>query len=164
MQMQKITPCLWFDDQAEEAAKFYTAIFHNSKITSITHYGEAGQEVHGRPAGTVMAVAFELAGQAFTALNGGPMFTFNEAISFQVSCETQKEVDYYWEKLAEGGETKAQQCGWLKDKYGASWQVIPNVLLEMLTDPDAEKSQRVMKSMLQMKKLDIAELQQAYNG
>ena len=164
MQMQKITPCLWFDDQAEEAAKFYTAIFHNSKITSITHYGEAGQEVHGRPAGTVMVVAFELAGQAFTALNGGPMFTFNEAISFQVSCETQKEVDYYWEKLAEGGETKAQQCGWLKDKYGASWQVIPNVLLEMLTDPDAEKSQRVMKSMLQMKKLDIAELQRAYNG
>ena len=164
MQMQKITPCLWFDNQAEEAAKFYTAIFHNSKITSITHYGEAGQEVHGRPAGTVMAVAFELAGQAFTALNGGPMFTFNEAISFQVSCETQKEVDYYWEKLAEGGETKAQQCGWLKDKYGASWQVIPNVLLEMLTDPDAEKSQRVMKSMLQMKKLDIAELQRAYNG
>jgi predicted 3-demethylubiquinone-9 3-methyltransferase (glyoxalase superfamily) len=164
MQMQKITPCLWFDDQAEEAAKFYTAIFHNSKITSITHYGEAGQEVHGRPAGTVMAVAFELAGQAFTALNGGPMFTFNEAISFQVSCETQEEVDYYWEKLAEGGETKAQQCGWLKDKYGASWQVIPNVLLEMLTDPDAEKSQRVMKSMLQMKKLDIAELQRAYNG
>jgi predicted 3-demethylubiquinone-9 3-methyltransferase (glyoxalase superfamily) len=164
MQMQKITPCLWFDDQAEEAAKFYTAIFHNSKITSITRYGEAGQEVHGRPAGTVMAVAFELAGQAFTALNGGPMFTFNEAISFQVSCETQEEVDYYWEKLAEGGETKAQQCGWLKDKYGASWQVIPNVLLEMLTDPDAEKSQRVMKSMLQMKKLDIAELQRAYNG
>jgi predicted 3-demethylubiquinone-9 3-methyltransferase (glyoxalase superfamily) len=164
MQMQKITPCLWFDDQAEEAAKFYTAIFHNSKITSITRYGEAGQEVHGRPAGTVMAVAFELAGQAFTALNGGPMFTFNEAISFQVSCETQEEVDYYWEKLAEGGERKAQQCGWLKDKYGASWQVIPNVLLEMLTDSDAEKSQRVMKSMLQMKKLDIAELQRAYNG
>ena len=162
--MQKITPCLWFDDQAEEAAKFYTAIFHNSKIVNMTRYGEAGQEVHGRPAGTVMTVAFELDGQAFTALNGGPMFKFNEAISFQVSCETQEEVDYYWEKLSEGGDTKAQQCGWLKDKYGVSWQVVPTVLIEMLSDPDAEKSQRVMKAMLQMKKIDIAELKRAYNG
>jgi predicted 3-demethylubiquinone-9 3-methyltransferase (glyoxalase superfamily) len=162
--MQKITPCLWFDDQAEEAAKFYTAIFHNSQITRITRYGEAGHEVHGRPAGTVMAVAFELDGHAFTALNGGPMFKFNEAISFQVSCETQEEVDYYWEKLSEGGERNAQQCGWLKDKYGASWQVVPNVLLEMLADPDSEKSERVMKSMLQMKKIDIEELKRAYGG
>jgi predicted 3-demethylubiquinone-9 3-methyltransferase (glyoxalase superfamily) len=162
--IQKITPCLWFDDQAEEAAKFYTAIFNNSKIVSITRYGEAGHEVHGRPAGTVMTVAFELDGHAFTALNGGPMFKFNEAISFQVSCETQEELDYYWERLSEGGDREAQQCGWLKDKYGASWQVIPNVLLEMLTNPDSKKSQRVMKSMLRMKKIDIEELKRAYDG
>ncbi len=162
--IQKITPCLWFDDQAEEAAKFYTAIFNNSKIVSITRYGEAGHEVHGRPVGTVMTVAFELDGHAFTALNGGPMFKFNEAISFQVSCETQEELDYNWEKLSEGGDREAQQCGWLKDKYGASWQVIPNVLLEMLTNPDSKKSQRVMKSMLQMKKIDIEELKRAYDG
>jgi predicted 3-demethylubiquinone-9 3-methyltransferase (glyoxalase superfamily) len=162
--IQKITPCLWFDDQAEEAAKFYTAIFNNSKIVSMTRYGEAGHEVHGRPAGTVMTVAFELDGHAFTALNGGPMFKFNEAISFQVSCETQEELDYYWEKLSEGGDREAQQCGWLKDKYGASWQVIPNVLLEMLTNPDSKKSQRAMKSMLRMKKIDIEELKRAYDG
>jgi predicted 3-demethylubiquinone-9 3-methyltransferase (glyoxalase superfamily) len=162
--IQKITPCLWFDDQAEEAAKFYTAIFNNSKIVSMTRYGEAGHEVHGRPAGTVMTVAFELDGHAFTALNGGPMFKFNEAVSFQVSCETQEELDYYWERLSEGGDREAQQCGWLKDKYGASWQVIPNVLLEMLTNPDSEKSQRVMKSMLRMKKIDIEELKRAYDG
>jgi predicted 3-demethylubiquinone-9 3-methyltransferase (glyoxalase superfamily) len=162
--IQKITPCLWFDDQAEEAAKFYTAIFNNSKIVSMTRYGEAGHEVHGRPAGTVMTVAFELDGHAFTALNGGPMFKFNEAISFQVSCETQEELDYYWEKLSEGGDREAQQCGWLKDKYGASWQVIPNVLLEMFTSPDSKKSQRVMKSMLRMKKIDIEELKRAYDG
>ncbi len=161
--IQKITPCLWFDDQAEEAAKFYTAIFNNSKIVSMTRYGEAGHEIHGRPAGTVMTVAFELDGHAFTALNGGPMFKFNEAISFQVSCETQEELDYYWEKLSEGGDREAQQCGWLKDKYGASWQVIPNVLLEMLTNPDSKKSQRVMKSMLRMKKIDIEELKRAYD-
>jgi predicted 3-demethylubiquinone-9 3-methyltransferase (glyoxalase superfamily) len=162
--IQKITPCLWFDDQAEEAAKFYTAIFSNSKITSITRYGEAGHEVHGRPAGTVMTVAFELDGHSFTALNGGPMFKFNESISFQVSCETQEEVDYYWERLSEGGDRNAQQCGWLKDKYGASWQVVPNVLPKMLADPDSAKSQRVMKSMLQMKKIDIEELKRAYDG
>jgi predicted 3-demethylubiquinone-9 3-methyltransferase (glyoxalase superfamily) len=162
--IQKITPCLWFDDQAEEAAKFYTAIFNNSKIVSMTRYGEAGHEVHGRPAGTVMTVAFELDGHAFTALNGGPMFKFNEAVSFQVSCETQEELDYYWERLSEGGDREAQQCGWLKDKYGASWQVIPNVLLEMLTNPDSKKSQRVMKSMLRMKKIDIEELKRAYDG
>src|SRR4029453_11454088 len=162
--VQKITPCLWFDDQAEEAAKFYTAIFHNSKIISMTRYGEAGHEVHGRPAGTVMTVAFELDGHAFTALNGGSMFKFNEAISFQVSCETQEELDYYWERLSEGGDRGAQQCGWLKDKYGASWQVIPNVLLEMLTNPDSKKSQRVMKSMLQMKKIKIQKLMRAYDG
>jgi predicted 3-demethylubiquinone-9 3-methyltransferase (glyoxalase superfamily) len=162
--IQKITPCLWFDDQAEEAAKFYTAILKNSKIISITRYGEAGHEVHGRPAGTVMVVAFELDGQTFTALNGGPMFKFNEAISFQVNCRTQEEVDYYWEQLSEGGDKKAQQCGWLKDRYGASWQVVPTVLPEMLNDSDYEKSERVMKTMLQMKKIDIEELERAYDG
>ena len=162
--MQKITPCLWFDDQAEEAAAFYTAIFRNSRIVSMTRYGDAGYEVHGKPAGTVMTVAFELDGQAFTALNGGPLFTFNEAISFQVRCETQEEVDYYWEKLAEGGDAQAQQCGWLKDKYGVSWQVVPTVLIEMLQGPDAEKSQRAMAAMLPMKKIDIATLKQAYAG
>ena len=162
--MQKITPCLWFDDQAEEAAQFYTAIFRNARTVSITRYGEAGYEVHGKPAGTVMTVEFELEGQAFTALNGGPVFTFNEAISFQVHCETQEEVDYYWQKLSEGGDEKAQQCGWLKDRYGVSWQIVPTVLIEMVKDPDAEKSQRVMEAMLQMKKIDIATLERAYAG
>jgi predicted 3-demethylubiquinone-9 3-methyltransferase (glyoxalase superfamily) len=162
--IQKITACLWFDDQAEEAVAFYTAIFRKSRIVNMTRYGEAGHEVHGKPAGTVMAVAFELDGQAFTALNGGPIFKFNEAISFQVNCETQEEVDYYWEKLSEGGDEKTQQCGWLKDKYGASWQVVPRVLLEMINDSDYEKSQRVMAAMLQMKKIDIDELKRAYAG
>jgi len=138
--MQKITPCLWFDHQAAEAAEFYTAIFRNSRIVRMSRYGEAGREVHGKPPGTVMTVAFELDGQTFTALNGGPVFTFNEAISFQVSCETQEEVDYYWEQLSVGGDAQAQQCGWLKDKYGVSWQVVPIVLLDMLSDSDAAKS------------------------
>jgi len=162
--VQRIAPCLWFDSQGEEAAKFYTSIFKNSKIVRIARYGEAGHEVHGRSAGTVMTVEFELDGQRFTALNGGPIFKFNEAISFQVNCETQEEVDYYWEKLSEGGDKKAQQCGWLKDKYGASWQVVPRVLSEMMSDPDAEKSGRAMKALLQMKKLDIGELKRAYAG
>ena len=162
--IQKITPCLWFDDQAEEAVEFYTTVFRNSKIVKVARYGEAGYEIHGKQAGTVMTVAFELDGQAFTALNGGPIFKFNEAISLQVNCETQEEVDYYWEKLSQGGDEKAQQCGWLKDKYGVSWQVVPRVLPEMLTDSDSEKSGRVMKAMLQMKKLDIDELKRAYAG
>jgi predicted 3-demethylubiquinone-9 3-methyltransferase (glyoxalase superfamily) len=161
---QKITPCLWFDNQAEEAVAFYAAIFGNSRILSVARYGEAGHEVHGKPAGTVMTVAFELDGQVFTALNGGPMFKFNEAISFQVNCETQEDVDYYWERLSAGGDEKAQQCGWLKDKYGVSWQVVPEVLPGMISDPDSEKSGRVMKAMLKMKKLDIAELKRAYAG
>lgn len=160
--LQRVTPCLWFDDQAEEAAEFYTGIFRNSKIVNVTHYGEAGYEVHRKPAGTVMTVAFELDGQAFTALNGGPTFKFNEAISFQVNCETQEEVDYYWEKLSAGGDETAQQCGWLKDRYGVSWQIVPRVLFEMLDDANAEKSQRAMQAMLQMKKIDINQLQQAY--
>jgi predicted 3-demethylubiquinone-9 3-methyltransferase (glyoxalase superfamily) len=162
--IRKITPCLWFDDQAEEAAQFYTAIFPNSQITGMTRYGEAGHEVHGRPAGTVMVVAFELAGHAFTALNGGPVFTFNEAISFQISCETQAEVDYYWEKLSAGGDSNAQQCGWLKDKYGVSWQIVPNVLIEMLADADTARSGRVMQAMLQMQKIDIEALKRAYEA
>jgi predicted 3-demethylubiquinone-9 3-methyltransferase (glyoxalase superfamily) len=162
--IQRITPCLWFDDQAEEAAKLYTGIFKNSKIVAVSRYGKAGQEVHGRPPGTVMTVAFELEGQTFTALNGGPIFKFNEAISFQVNCDTQAEVDYYWEKLSAGGDVKAQQCGWLKDRYGASWQIVPRVLVEMVMDPDPAKSGRAMEAMLQMKKLDIAELKRAYAG
>ncbi|MBI3143899.1 MAG: VOC family protein [Pseudogulbenkiania sp.] len=162
--IQRITPCLWFDDQAEEAAGYYTSIFKNSRIVGLTRYGEAGYEIHGRPAGTVLTVEFELDGQAFTALNGGPVFTFNEAVSFQVSCETQEEVDYYWEKLSEGGDEAAQQCGWLKDRYGVSWQVVPTVLPQMLSDADYAKSERVMTALLQMKKLDIAALQRAYDG
>jgi len=155
---------LWFDDQAEAAVAFYTGIFRNSRIVNISRYGEAGREIHGKPPGTVMTVAFELDGRAFTALNGGPVFTFNEAISFQVNCQTQDEVDYYWAKLSEGGDEGAQQCGWLKDKYGVSWQVVPTVLVDMLLDRDAQKSQRAMKAMLRMKKIDIEELRRAYAG
>ena len=162
--MQNITPCLWFDDKAEEAAKFYASIFKNSKIGDVIHYGKEGYEIHGREEGSVLTVDFEIEGQKFVALNGGPIFKFNEAISFQVYCETQEEVDYYWEKLSEGGDEKAQQCGWLKDKYGVSWQIVPIVLIKMLKDKDAEKSERVMKVMLQMHKLDINLLVQAYEG
>ena len=160
--MQKIIPCLWFDDKAEEAAKFYASIFKNSKVGNVSRYGKEGYEFHGKEDGTVMTVDFEIEGQQFVALNGGPIFKFNEAISFQVHCETQKEVDYYWEKLSEGGDEKAQQCGWLKDKYGVSWQIVPVVLTKMLQDKDAKKSQRVMKALLQMRKLDIKTLTEAY--
>ena len=160
--MQKISPCLWFDDQGEEAAKFYTSIFKDSKMGDVTRYGKEGYEIHGREEGTVMTVEFEIEGQKFLALNGGPIFKFNEAISFQVYCETQEEVDYYWEKLTEGGDEKAQQCGWLKDKYGVSWQIVPTILIKMLKDNDSEKSQKVMKAMLQMKKINIEGLQKAY--
>lgn len=164
MEIQKITPCLWFDNQAEEAANFYTSIFPNSGITSISRYTEAGQEVHGRPPGSVMVVAFELEGQSFTALNGGPVFKFNEAISFQISCDNQEEVDHYWNQLSEGGDKNAQQCGWLKDKYGASWQVVPAILPQLLSDSDRGKANRTMEAMLRMKKLDIKQLQQAAAG
>ena len=160
----RITPCLWFENQGEEAAKFYTSIFKNSKIVKVSRYTEAGREVHGRPAGSVMTVEFELDGQTFTALNGGPVFKFNEAVSLQVDCETQEEVDYYWDKLSEGGDPKAQQCGWLKDKYGLSWQVVPHSLIEALSDPDAVKAGRVMEAMLPMKKIDIAAVKRAYAG
>lgn len=162
--MNAIVPCLWFDDDAEEAAAFYASIFPDSGIGRISRYGREGHEIHGRPEGSAMVVEFRIGGQQFTALNGGPVFEFNEAISFQVSCETQDEVDYYWARLSEGGDPKAQQCGWLKDRYGVSWQIVPAVLPEMLRDGDRERSGRVMNAMLQMKKLDIAELQRAYEG
>ncbi len=158
--MQKITPCLWFDDKAEEAVNFYVSVFKNSKIGSITRYGKEGAEVSGRPKGTVMTVTFQLDGQEFMALNGGPQFTFSPAISFLVNCETQEEVDVLWEQLSEGGEKV--ECGWLKDKYGVSWQIVPIVLGEMLQDKDAEKSERVMKALLQMDRIDIKTLKQAY--
>lgn len=158
--MQKITPFLWFDNQAEEAANFYVSLFKNSRIGSTTHYEEEVAKVSGQPQGTVMTVEFQLDGQDFIALNGGPHFKFTEAISFSVSCETQEEIDELWDKLTEGGEEG--QCGWLKDKYGLSWQIVPPVLGELLADKDAEKSKRVMKAMLQMKKIDIQSLKQAY--
>ena len=160
----KIAPCLWFDDEAEPAAAFYTGIFPNSRIGTVLRYSEVGQEFHGKPAGSVMTVAFELDGLTFTALNGGPLFRFNEAVSLQVYCETQQEIDHYWEKLSAGGDENAQQCGWLKDRYGLSWQIVPLVLLDMLQDPAPEKSQRAMAALFQMKKLDIAALQRAYAG
>jgi predicted 3-demethylubiquinone-9 3-methyltransferase (glyoxalase superfamily) len=160
----KISPCLWFDDQAEDAVKFYTAIFKNSKVTDLARYPAVGQEIHGKPANSVMTVAFELNGQSFTALNGGPHFKFNEAVSLQVECETQEEVDYYWTKLGEGGDPEAQQCGWVKDKFGLSWQIVPKILPELIGDPDAEKVKRVFQAMLQMKKLDVAGLQRAAAG
>lgn len=159
---QKITPHLWCDDNAQQAAKFYTSISKNSRIIDITHYGESAAEVAGRPIGTIMTVTFELEGQRFMAFNGGPIFKFSPAISFLVSCETQQEVDVLWEKLSEGGEQV--QCGWLKDKFGVSWQIVPNVLVEMIHNRDANKSERVIKAMLQMKKLDIQGLRMAYEG
>lgn len=161
---QRTSPCLWFADQAEEAAQFYTAIFKNSRILTTTRYGTAGFEVHHRPAGSVMTVAFEIDGQKFTALNGGPIFTFNEAISFEINCADQDEIDYYWEKLSAGGDPKAQQCGWLKDRYGVSWQVIPVSMDRLFKDEKSAGSERAMEAMLKMKKLDIAELERAYDG
>ena len=160
----KIAPCLWFDDEAEPAAAFYTGIFPNSRIGAVLRYSEVGQEFHDKPAGSVMTVAFELDGLSFTALNGGPLFRFNEAVSLQVYCETQQEIDHYWEKLSAGGDENAQQCGWLKDRYGLSWQIVPLALLDMLQGPAPEKSQRAMAALFQMKKLDIAALQRAYAG
>ena len=161
---QKISPCLWFDDQAEEAAKFYTSVFPNSKIVAVTRYGEAGHEIHGRAAGSVMTVEFEINGQAFTALNGGPIFKFNEAVSFQVLCDSQEEIDSYWAKLSEGGDPNAQQCGWLKDRFGLSWQVVPRGMAEMLKDHGSPGTQRAMTAMLRMKKIDVAELKRAQAG
>ena len=158
--MQKITTFLWFDGKAEEAANYYVSIFKNSKIGTITRYGEAGAEASGRPKGTAMVVTFQLNGQEFMALNGGPHFKFSEAISFVVNCQTQREVDRLWEKLSEGGEEG--QCGWLKDKYGLSWQIVPTILSKMVQNKDAQKSERVMSAMLKMHKIDIKTLKQAY--
>lgn len=160
--MSRITPCLWFDDNAEEAAEFYTSIFKNSGIGKVSRYGKEGRDIHGKPEGKVMTVEFEIEGETFTALNGGPMFQFNEAISFQVSCRTQEEVDYYWERLSAGGDENSQRCGWLKDRFGISWQIVPTALPELLSAGDPQGAERVMKAMLKMKKLDIAKLTQAY--
>jgi predicted 3-demethylubiquinone-9 3-methyltransferase (glyoxalase superfamily) len=160
----RISPFLWFDHQAEEAAQFYTGIFPNSRIGEIARYGAAGHEVHDRPAGSVMTVRFELDGQPFVALNGGPHFQFNEAVSLQVLCETQDEVDYYWEKLSAGGDEHSRHCGWLKDRYGLSWQVVPAVLPHLVADPDPARSGRVVEAIMKMKKLDIAELERAHAG
>ena len=162
--MKKFTTCLWFDGNGEEAANFYTSIFKNSKITGITHYGQAGSKASGKPEGSVMTVTFQLDGQEFMALNGGPEFKFSEAVSFVVNCENQEEIDYYWEKLSEGGDEKAQMCGWLKDKYGLSWQIVPVVLGEMLKEKDAEKSEKVISALIKMKKLDIETLKKYYMG
>jgi predicted 3-demethylubiquinone-9 3-methyltransferase (glyoxalase superfamily) len=159
----KIAPCLWFAGEAEEAARYYTSIFPDAKIVKIARYGKAGFEQHQQPEGTVLTVQFELAGQTFTALNGGPLFKFNEAVSLQVYVDDQKELDHYWDKLSAGGDPKAQVCGWLKDKYGLSWQVVPRQMVEWFGDPD-EKSERAMAAMMNMSKLDIAKLEKAYRG
>ena len=162
--MRRITPFLWFDGQAEQAAEFYVSVFPNSRINRVLRYGEAGREQHGQPPGTVMTVAFELDGEPFTALNGGPLFTFTEAVSFVVDCATQDEVDYYWEKLGEGGNPAAQQCGWLKDRYGLSWQIVPRRLLELLSDPNPQTATRVMQALMPMKRIDLAALEHAARG
>ena len=154
-----ITPCLWFDTQAEDAAKFYASVFKDTKIGKTSRFGKEGFEVHGKKAGTVMTVEFEIGGQKFVALNGGPHFKFNEAVSFQIHCDTQQEIDYFWKKLTEGGEES--RCGWLKDKFGLSWQVVPRALPQMLMDENSERAQRVMRSMLQMRKIDLDALKQA---
>jgi predicted 3-demethylubiquinone-9 3-methyltransferase (glyoxalase superfamily) len=162
--IQSIVPCLWFDNKAEEAVKFYTGIFKKSRIVKIALYGKAGYEIHGKPEGSVMTIAFELNGQIFTALNTGSAVTFNDAISLQVYCQTQDELDYYWETLSEGGDRTVQQCGWLKDKYGVSWQIVPASLIDMITDQDSDKSNRVMDAIMQMKKININDLKRAYLG
>ena len=161
--MPEMKTCLWFDNQAEEAAKYYVSIFPDSKLGKISRYGKEGFEIHQRPAGSVMTIDFELNGRQFTALNGGPVFKFTEAVSFQIWCDTQEEADRYWSKLSQGGDPNAQQCGWLKDQFGLSWQVLPKRLAELVGGAD-EKSQRAMKAMLQMKKIDIKQLEEAYEG
>lgn len=161
---KRFTNSLWFDTQAEEAANFYAGIFKNSSVGRIAHYAEAGKEIHGKEPGSVLTVEFELDGHGFIALNGGPQFKFTEAISFVVNCKDQAEIDYYWDKLKEGGDPRAQQCGWLKDKFGVSWQVSPIQIEEMAVDADKEKVNRMMGALMQMKKLDLAELEKAFNG
>ncbi len=162
MYVQRITPNLWFDDKAEEAANFYVSIFKNSRVKDISRYPKSAEAVSGKKAGSVMTVIFEIEGQEFVALNGGPDFKFSEAVSFIVNCKNQEEVDYYWNKLKEGGDEKAQICGWLKDKFGLSWQIVPEALNEMMQDKDPEKSERVMEALLKMKKIDIEVLRKAY--
>src|SRR5262245_10189459 len=164
MSKPRIAPCLWFDNQAEEAARFYTGIFRKSRIRTITHYGTAGFETHHKRPGSVMTVEFELDGQPFTALNGGPEFKFNEALSLQIFCANQDEIDYYWDKLSVGGDPQAQVCGWLKDRYGLSWQVVPENMEELFKDEESPGAKRAMEAMLKMKKLDIAELERAHRG
>jgi predicted 3-demethylubiquinone-9 3-methyltransferase (glyoxalase superfamily) len=159
----QIAPCLWFDGQAEEAANFYTSIFKSGKIAHVQHYSDAGIEVHGQKPGSVMVVAFELNGQPFTALNGGPQFRFSPAISFQIECADQAEVDHYWDKLKDGGDPTKQRCGWVEDKFGVSWQVFPSALLKMMADPKLEKSKRAYEAMMVMKKLDIAALERVFH-
>jgi predicted 3-demethylubiquinone-9 3-methyltransferase (glyoxalase superfamily) len=159
--MDRIAPCLWFDHQAEEAATFYVSVFKNSKIIAVSRYTRAGVEIHHRPAGSVMTVEFELDGQPFTALNGGPVFTFNEAVSLQVFCDTQQDIDDYWDKLSQGGDPQAQQCGWLKDRYGVSWQVVPRMMGDLFKDHTSARTERAMEAMLCMKKINIAELERA---
>jgi predicted 3-demethylubiquinone-9 3-methyltransferase (glyoxalase superfamily) len=159
---QKISPFLWFDNQAEEAANFYVSVFKNSRIKAVSRYGEAGREVHGRQPGSVMVVDFELDGQSFAALNGGPLFKFNEAVSFQVNCDSQAEIDHFWSALTEGG--RESQCGWLKDRFGLSWQVVPSQLPQIMSGGDAARQDRVMTAVMAMKKFDIAALQRAYDG
>ncbi len=162
--LKKISPCLWFNTEAEDAARFYISIFPNSKITAVTRYPDTGKEVHGKDAGSVLTVEFKLDGQSFTGLNGGPQFKFNEAISFMVECTTQEEADDYWEKLGAGGDPEAQQCGWLKDRFGLSWQIIPAGFVEMLNSPDTAASKRAFEAMLKMKKLDLAAMKRAFAG
>jgi predicted 3-demethylubiquinone-9 3-methyltransferase (glyoxalase superfamily) len=161
--IQRITTCLWFDGRAEEAVNFYTSVFRNSKVTAVSRYGEAGREIHGGVPGKVLTMAFELDGVSFTALNGGPQFKFNEAISLQVNCDTQTEIDHFWNRLSEGGPPEAQQCGWLKDRFGVSWQVVPSSMARLMTS-GADKADRVMNAVLQMKKIDIDALERAFAG
>jgi len=160
----KIVPCLWFDRQAEEAARFYTGVFPGGRVGKVTRYPAVGKEIHGGEAGAVLTVNFELAGTSFIALNGGPVFKFNEAVSLCIMCDTQDEVDHFWSRLSEGGDPAAQQCGWLKDRFGVSWQVVPSALPDLISDPDAAKTGRAFAAMLEMKKLDIKALQRAHAG
>ena len=162
--VHRIAPCLWFDDQAEAAAQHYVSIFPNSRVVAVTRYGNAGFEIHKRPAGSVLTVEFELEGMPFTALNGGPLFKFNEAVSLQVICETQQEIDHYWDKLGAAGDPKAQACGWLKDKFGVSWQIVPTGMVEMMKDGTSPGAERAMAAVLSMKKLDVAAIRRAYEG
>jgi predicted 3-demethylubiquinone-9 3-methyltransferase (glyoxalase superfamily) len=164
MKIKNITPHLWFDNQAEEAVKFYTSVFENSSVGRTSYYTEAGKEIHKMKPGSVMTIEFTLNGMKFVALNGGPVFKFNEAVSFMVTCETQKELDFYWDKLSEGGDSNVQQCGWLKDKFGLSWQVVPEILPQLITDRDTDKVTRVMDVFMKMKKIDIQQLQDAAEG